>query len=334
MNRSMILKIAAAACVVALTVCGTLIAGQALGFGNRYADADKYTAGGTALDGAVKNLDIHWTDGSVNIAYHSQNTVEISETARKAISGDAALRWWPDGDTLRRQYAKSGFTSLMSLEKSLTVTLPEGVALESVAIDATSADVNAPDLRAETVRVDLTSGDLRAALQGAKDVSAHSSSGTIELDQTGAAERMALDSTSGDIRAAVSDVGSMRVTATSGDIRVRLGNLDELSVSTTSGSIAAEGGTVGKASLESTSGTIGVSLAAFDDLRIGAMSGDVTAALPTEPGYRADVDTTSGGFDYTVALRREGGAYSCGDASAHLQIDTTSGDVLLKDVNE
>ena len=51
------------------------------------------------------------TDGSVTLARHAGSTIEIAETAPGAISGDRALRWWLDGDTLRVQYAKSGFFS-------------------------------------------------------------------------------------------------------------------------------------------------------------------------------------------------------------------------------
>lgn len=88
------------------------------------------------------------------------------------------------------------------------------------------------------------------------------------------------------------------------------------------------------ASVKNTSGKIGIKLTAFDDLKIKATSGNITAALPSEPGYRAEIDTTSGNFDYTVALARDGKAYTCGDSSAKLIIDSTSGNVRLTDVNE
>lgn len=310
-----LLKIAAAACIVALVACGVMTLGQTIMNGIRYPDADRYTAGPTSLNGAVKNLDIDWTEGFVSIAYHPQDTVEIAESAPKKISGDAALRWWLDGDTLRIRYAKSGFFTFFGLKKALTVTLPEGVVLESVGIDATSADVKAQALAAGDVRIDLTSGD-------------------IDLSQAGASERVRLSCSSGDIRAAMADAGSMRVSATSGEIRATLGTADELSVGTTSGNIAVEGKGARQGSLGSTSGKISVRLEAFDALQIQATSGDVTACLPSEPGYRAEVKTTSGDFDYTVALARDGGAYSCGDGSGSLRIHTTSGDVRLNDINQ
>ena len=349
-----ILKIAAALCVVALVVCGGMVFGQTTRGVMRYENADRYTAGGTTLDSPVKNLDIHWTDGAVNIAYHDEDTVEIAETSKKDITGDAALRWWLDGDTLRIQYAKSGFFTLRGLNKALTVTLPEDVALGSVGIDATSADVNVPDLRADDARIELTSGDmafrqtgaadsvklstssgdLRVALDKAKSVTVHSTSGEIEVEQSGAADAVDLSTTSGDIAATLSDAEKLTASVTSGNIRMALGDSKELAVKSTSGKIAVEGKGAQKVDLSSTSGDMNVRFTAFDDLRIDSSSGDITAALPAEPGYRAEIGTASGSFDYTVALTRDGNAYACGDGSASLRINTTSGDIRLEDVNE
>lgn len=312
MNKISVLKIAFAVCVVALIACGVLVFGKTVRFGNHYANAEQYTPGETTLNGAVKHLDICWTDGEVNIAYHAADTVEITETSPKTISADAQLRWWLDGDTLRIRYAKSGFFSFRSPQKALTVTLPEGIALESLAIDATSGEVNVPDVRADDIAVSLTSGD-------------------IALKQSGAAERVALSCTSGDIRAEISDAGKLAVDVTSGVVQATVGHADEVSLSTTSGDIALDGGEARKTRVKSTSGKVSVALSAFDALDIDATSGDVAAALPSAPGYRAEVHTTSGGFDYAVPLTRDGDAYACGDGSASVNIHTTSGSVSLKE---
>lgn len=334
MRRSVAFKIASAICVIALLACAILVFAQNVHIGLHYANAEQYTAGGTSLKDTVRNLEINWTDGSVTIAYHAQDTIEIAETAPKAIPEDGALRWQLDGDTLRIQYAKSGFFALHSMNKALTVTLPESVVLESVIIDATSADVNAPALRAENVAFDLTSGNLLAATEGAKVVSVESTSGDIGFDQAGTADNVSLSSTSGHIRANLADVGSLSAHTTSGDIQTAFSNADEVSVTSTSGNIAAEGDDARKACFDSTSGRIDIRLKAFGDLRAESTSGGVTAALPSEPGFRADIETTSGHFDSGIALTRDGSDYACGDGSASLHIGTTSGNVLLKDVDD
>ena len=147
MNRSMIMKIGAAVCVIALCVCCAAIVSRGIMGGHRYEYADKYTAGGAVIGDAVKKLDIHWIDGKVNFVQGSGSAIELSEMSKNPISGDKAMRWLVDGDTLRVQYAKSGFISFKSLNKELTVALPEGLALEDVRLEATSADVTAPQLR-------------------------------------------------------------------------------------------------------------------------------------------------------------------------------------------
>lgn len=110
MKGSNLLKLVAVVCVVALFACGVMVFFETVHIGLNYANAEKYTAGGTEINGAVKNVQIDWVDGEVNIAYHAKSTVEIAETASKAISKDEALRWWLDGDTLRIQFGKSGFS--------------------------------------------------------------------------------------------------------------------------------------------------------------------------------------------------------------------------------
>ncbi len=310
-----LLKLVTAVCVLALLASGLSIFFGNFHIGLYYENAGQYAAGGAELDGTVKNLDIHWTDGAVNVLYHSEDTVQIAETAPKAISDDAALRWWLDGDTLRIQYAKSGFHSFRGLDKTLTLTLPEGIVLGDVAVDVTSGDVSLPDLRFDTADIDLTSGDL-------------------VFSQVGAASRVSLDSTSGDMRATLTDVEALVIRGTSGSIDVALDSAKEADVSTTSGSIRLSGGSAEKAGVGNTSGAIHVSLTAFSDLKIESTSGGITAALPSEPGFDAAISTTSGSFDSAIALEREGNHYACGDRSARLQIHTTSGNIRLEEAGD
>lgn len=315
MNRSFALKLTAAVCVVALLACGLAILFKTFHIGLHYADAEKYAAGGATIDGAVKRLDIHWIDGAVNVAYHDRDAIELSETAKKALSEKERLRWWLDGDTLRVQYAQSGYFSFRGLDKALTLTLPEGIELEDVDIDVTSGDVTVGDLRADRVKVGLTSGDL-------------------SLRQSGSAELVEVSCTSGDVTAALGEVGKLTVRGTSGNIQATLDRAKEAVIATTSGNVSLAGGGADKVEIGNTSGGISVSLEAFDDLKIDSTSGNVVASLPSEPGYRADIDTASGSFDHTVALARDGDAYVCGDGSARVRIDTTSGNILLNAVGE
>ena len=135
--------------------------------GATYENAESYTKGAADISENVKNLDIHWISGKINVAYHKENTVLLEESANKSISSDMEMRWWLDGDTLRVQYSKSGAHffnfSFTNLQKTLTVTLPESISLKDVAINATSADMEIPSLRAEAVRLNATSGNINAS---------------------------------------------------------------------------------------------------------------------------------------------------------------------------
>ncbi len=316
MKRSVIFTVAAIVCVAVLIVGTGLVILRELGRGSLagFKDAGEYTVGGTSLDAKVEALDIDWTDGSVTVVYHEGNTVEISETAPRALSEDESLRWRLDGTTLRIRYAKPRLVSFRSLEKELTVALPAGTVLSEATIDATSGDVIVPALRTGAFAADLTSGDLRAVLEGARTVTVGATSGNVELEQRGNADSVRLDSTSGDLRASLGNVGTLRVSSTSGGISVGAASVE-------------------RASFDNTSGGVAAALGAFRELEIETTSGDVTVAAPVQPGFRAEIDTTSGSFNSEIALTHSGKHYSCGDGSGSLEIETTSGSVRLTEWN-
>ena len=330
MNKAFVFKLCAALCMLALLACSAMIFLRNFRIG--YANADRYNAGAAIVEGKVENLDINWTSGTVNIAWHDGNNVEISETATRDISEAEALRWWLDGTTLRIRFTKSGFFSLRSLNKALTVTLPTGIVLENVNIEATSADVTIPDLQVNALSVSLTSGDLELAQSGSSNsIALSSTSGDLHV-RLEEAKAVFISTTSGKIALEQTDAAdSVLLSSTSGDIRIALDSVNTLNASATSGSISLQANAVHNARLDSTSGTLIAALAAFDDLQIDSTSGNVTAALNALPGFTADIGTASGAFDSAIALKQDGSRYACGDESASLRIHTTSGDIRLEE---
>lgn len=273
-----------------VVLCINKIVGYA---GSWFTNADKYTAGDTQIKETIKNLDIDWTSGKVLLAYHDENTVVISEKSKKPINEDKQMRWWMDGDTLRIRYEKEGF-NLFSFgshqDKELTVTLPEGTELHDVNISATSGTINVPSLKADTLNLEITSGAIAAAV---------------------CAETIVTDTTSGDI-----------------DLQVS-GDTKSISAETTSGNIRIDAENVQKFEAETTSGDIVLKIAGMETLEVETTSGDVTIALPADAGFTADFDTTSGSIAYDLPLTKEGGKYTCGNGSGKVEVDTTSGDILL-----
>ena len=282
--------------------------------GYHYANAEKYTAGPTEIAGPVKNLDVDWTSGEVKIAYHSGNTVSVQETANKDLDPDTRLRWWLDGDTLRIRYEKEGFRLHWNLQKTLTVTLPEGAALENVSLAVTSGKLTVPALTADTLALSATSG---------------------RMDIDAAARRITAGATSGSIRLeAPAGCGAVHVSTTSGSIRAAVKETEDFTAASTSGGIEAVLGRAKAVKIGSTSGRIDVKAAAFDSLKIGATSGAVTVALPAELGFTARLNRTSGGLDYDLPLVKQGDVYVCGDGSASVEIGTTSGSIRLTALTE
>ena len=274
-----------------------------------YANAEKYTAGDTVIREPVKNLELNWTSGNVAIAYHGDQTVEIAETANKAISEDQKLRWWLDGETLRIQFAKSGLRMNWNLDKKLTVTLPEGISLEEVKINVTSADVSIPDLKAEKLQFNATSGNAVIQAEAGK-VESNQTSGDLRMTLLGDVREIAMSSTSGNTLLEAEKVGKIKAGSTSGDLEINCGENEETDISSTSGAVRTNLRKIGK-------------------VKIGTTSGSVTAGLPELPGLTAKIKTTSGQVATEMAMEKDGNTYRCGDGSGQVEIGTTSGNVKV-----
>ena len=298
-----------------------------------YANAENYQAGNAEIAETVRNLDINWVNGKVQLEYGSGSAVVLKETSNKEIGADLQMRWWLDGDTLRVQYAKSGLNLSWNQEKNLTVTLPEGTEFGSVSIAASSADLEIPALKAENVSLATTSGDIIAAAE-ADQLSFGATSGDMKLNLTGSASSVTAGSTSGAISLTLGQAETVKATSTSGDIQVKADRIGTCETGSTSGCVNADIGDADQVKIGSTSGDVDVRLLKFAGLKVECTSGSISAALPAEPGFTAKVETTSGDFENELALKREGGKYVCGDGSGTVDLGTTSGDVLIEAAEE
>lgn len=275
------------------------------------ARAEQYQVGDAEITAPVKNLEIDWTSGKVHIAYHSGNSVKISEKADGRIREDRRMRWTLDGDTLKIQYEKPGFHlfSFISSKKELTVTLPEELVLRNARISTTSADMDIPALRADSLRLNATSGTIRAAVD-ARSVKCKLTSGNIDLQVMNAAEEIEIGSTSGTVRATVKQAERFKASSTSSDIHAIIGEAK-------------------KAEIGSTSGKVIVEITRMEDLDVHTVSGGVTAFLPAAPGFTARITTTSGRIENNLPLTKQGNDYIAGDGSCSVKIHTTSGSITV-----
>ncbi len=279
-----------------------------------YANASRYTAGGTVIAHPVDSLEIDWIDGGVTVAYHKENTVEISETAKRNLSDAEKLHWWLDGDTLRIKYARSDTTITGNPQKKLTVTLPESAdsPLKSVEIASVSGSIHCVPLYAETVKLSAVSGSINAEC-AADTLKASTVSGKIALT------------------ASANDV---RLSATSGSMEATIGHAETLDISGTSGKIRVNATEIKKAEIHSVSGSVEAALQKTESLKVGTVSGSVSLSLPKDMGFTADFSTVSGSLNNAISAVRTGNRCVLGDGSAVINVSTVSGGLTLSAYQE
>ena len=241
----------------------------------KYPDSRRYTAGAANVNGRIENIDLSRIDGSVTIAYHSGNDVRLSETSDRNLDREDELHWWLDGDTLYVKYAESGIRLTRSLNKRLTVLLPEGMKLDTLKINGVSCDVDAEGIVTDAVEVNTVSGGVRMEDLRAKTVKVDSVSGSVDVD--------------------VDQVTTMKVNTVSGRVALRFDReAEDLSVNTVSGNVE-------------------ITLPRNADVtaKIHTVSGSVTSDLPMNRDgksytcgggrYDIDVETVSGNVRFDEA---------------------------------
>ena len=328
MKKSTILTIALIVVLAALAACAYFLFGSSVG-GITYADAEKYTVGGTTIASPVEDLIIDWTAGAVNIEYHEGDGITVSEKADKELSEDDQLRWWLDGKTLYIRYAKAGIRLSFDLNKQLTVSLPDSLVLNWADISSTSGQLNIPYLTADEVRLASTSGNIDAVTV-AKNLTASSTSGSMNICQDDDIGTVKLDSTSGSIFCALGNVSSVTARSTSGGIRLTSwGEAGDADLRSTSGKIYADLAFVDNATVQSTSGGFGGNVASFTSLKIDTTAGGVALNLLEEPGFTMKASSASGSFKSDIPLKKDGKTYTCGDGSCSVSITTSSGNIKI-----
>ncbi|MGN1413650.1 MAG: DUF4097 family beta strand repeat-containing protein [Anaerovoracaceae bacterium] len=217
-------------CMLLLTGCVVHFNGGNAGSTFDYSDAESYTVGGGSADAAVKNLEIEWLSGKVNVTVSESDSILLEETANKELPDDLIMRWKQDGDTLRVKFCNAGTWNTNGMEKELTVTIPEGLELDVLEIETVSADISAQQIKADAVDCETVSGDVDIAVDRVKLLQAETVSGSIiaaakELKET------ELDTTSGDIRLNLEKVsGDCEIGTVSGDVTLAVPGRSDFAV--------------------------------------------------------------------------------------------------------
>ncbi len=259
-----------------------------------YSDADKYSAGACELEGSkVKSLSINWSTGKVSVSRHDLDTVTVTETCKNDLEEDQQVHTWLDGDTLRIQYCKSGQSFFFKMaDKNLEVKIPMDMELEKLSINGSSSDPLIEDITADCISVNVSSGDIKTTGCSADTYDISSSSGTISIDHKGSASSINASSSSGEIEINAEHADFVKASTSSGDITLDLSDMPAETVAASS-------------------------------------SGDIRLNVPENAEFTARVSTSSGDFDSSLALAKDGGRYISGSGSNSVDISTSSGDIRI-----
>lgn len=274
--------------------------------------AEQYTAGGGTVTEPIKNLEIQWVSGSVEICQGTEDQVTFRETADRVLSDDFVMGWRLEGETLYIDFCAANSWTLDIPDKALTVTLPQDLVLESVQVTTTSATFHAPALQAREVVCDTTSGDLTAQLLGTETIQVNTVSGAVEVT-------------------ALDDAKQVKTATTSGNVNLTLGYADQLDVTTISGVTRITADECRQTDLNSTSGNVALDLQSSSGAcEVTTVSGEVTLSLPENADAAVEFNTVSGSFDSALSLRKEGDCYLSGSGQNLYQVKTTSGSLRIE----
>lgn len=278
-----------------------------------YDDAELYTAGGGTVAGDVAELDIHWTDGAVNVTVGNGTDIVLRESG--AGNGEE-LRWLLQNGRLTVRDRKSG-VHRSSVERTLEVELPARL-LRELKIDSASADVFLTGVAVGTLELDTASGLLEAM---------HCTFDAVDIDCA-----------STDCRFEDCKLGRFEMDTASGNATLR-GSVERVELETTSGDLEIVSSSVPYSiEVESTSADVSLTLpvnAAFD-AKLKSVSGDLNVegfigtygsnhftTFPAGTAFDAKIVDTSGD------MKNEGFVGTDGSGMAEYRFDSVSGDVWI-----
>ena len=209
-------------------ICMLLIAALAFGAAGcgvirmvtKYADADKYTAGGFTYEAdQVQKIELDWTAGGVTLK-NGGSTCTVSESGDDSLVASEKLHWWLDGTTLRIKYCESGYNHLIrSTQKHLTLEVPASVELD---VDIASGKVESSEpLTVGELEVDTASGGVSFSELTADKAEIDSASGGISIDRVHA-KTVKIDVASGGVTLGVGECKTVTIDSASGSIVLKL----------------------------------------------------------------------------------------------------------------
>jgi DUF4097 and DUF4098 domain-containing protein YvlB len=207
----------------------------------------------------------------------------------------------------------------------------------AVSARSSSGDITLTGLSdAGDLEVKAVSGNLTLRAVTADSLTAHTSSGKIQVEEATLDGRLDLENSSGDVMAVGIRATFCRLASVSGDLTLD-GCSGPLDLQTYSGAVEVRNATKVELALGTTSGKIHFSgsLHTRGEHRVESTSGDVHLVLPADAAFDLDVETDSGDIqtDFAVTMTEFDRKHVAGQVNGGgplLRISTSSGDIALK----
>lgn len=147
------------------------------------------------------------------------------------------------------------------------------------------------------------------------------------------ASELNIDSVSANIDIQRLNTGKLDLVNVSGTCTLTDCSASDVDLETVSGQLNYTG-SLTSVNLESVSADCFLTLnTGVRDIRMEAVSGDLTLYLPEEQGFTAEIDGISGDITTDFATTSSGGKHTYGDGSCRIDAECVSGNIIIKKAN-
>lgn len=256
------------------------------------ADRSGYQSGSAELKvSEVKNLTVDWTSGEIEIKPSQDGKIRFTEERGGAAQ---EMCWLLSGGRLTIADFRTNVIFPSVGEKKLTLELPSDNGLDSLTVNAASADIHAERLNASRVELHAASGDASLGKVTAEEFTFQAASGNLNVSWLNA-DTLKVSTMSGDCDLAVNaDYRTAKIDTVSGDVNLLVGK-------------------------------------SAKTIRINTVSG--TAALLTNQdsaGFTLTRSTISGNLDTQADGRTNGSGFVYKDGKAAVSCESVSGNVVIR----
>lgn len=227
----------------ALIACMIMLSGCVIHTGGglstiKYDNADSYSIGSGSTSDNIRNLEIDWISGKVDISYGKGDEIVFEETSKDEITDELTMRWLVEDGTLHIKFCKAGKINVNNCDKTLKLTLPKKLELQEAEFETVSADIKASELNVKDVNFETVSGSVEASLYGVRSIDADSVSGDIDIIAPEGPENADIETNSGSVLLNLKkSAGDCEISTVSGKVTLLLPKKGNFTISydTTSG---------------------------------------------------------------------------------------------------